>query len=188
MTVFGQVPVRRKRAGPLIAATDASLTQNCRLMGAGWLCTDGRWGMAFHSVPRRFPRKMDSDLCELAAAGLMLRRCEDGGFPDLVVLDNLNAVRWLQAWQAGSRGTPAGAEVIVPGMAVAGVPETMRLCRRAQGVRFEHVYGHRGHVLNEAADMLAKIAREVETAHDEVFARGARLVGGFLESWHAQTG
>jgi len=71
-----------------------------------------------------------------------------------------------------------------------GLPTLVRLARRLPllpVVTFQHVKSHDGHLLNEAADALAAIARR-HTDRVEIRARAERLVASFLIDWHATKG
>jgi ribonuclease HI len=59
------------------------------------------------------------------------------------------------------------------------------MVHRLPGVSFEHVKGHSGPLLNEAADALARMARRRVREPFDLEARAHDLVSAFLRDWHA---
>jgi ribonuclease HI len=180
--VRGTIPGRQARPGITVGAADASVHSGRRLMGAGWLCTDGRWGIAYHTSPRRGGAQLTSNLAELAAAGWLLR-CTAGDTPAVLATDSMHVVKWFRDWQNGYAGLPWNAAVIADACNVASCAETAGLAAANRGLVVQHVAGHSGHLLNEAADALAKIGRDTECPADQAFARAEHLVAGFLDAW-----
>jgi len=67
------------------------------------------------------------------------------------------------------------------------------IAERGSEITYTHVKGHAGHVLNEAADALAKIARRwlrssEKPGRDAMTARAADFAAAFLATWHQTTG
>lgn len=163
---------------PLVAATDASWKHGHG--GMGFLTTDGRWGLGrWKAGPQDPTGPSKIIITELRAVQLLLSSVE----PRLemtVLLDSLPALSFLRRWQAGD------VAALPPGYRA---PHLRLLARRVAdrpGLTFQHVKGHSGHLLNEAADSLAAIARRRQTLGSEAQARAADLVDSFLTSWNQQ--
>ncbi|WP_176611294.1 RNase H family protein [Actinomadura sp. WMMB 499] len=182
--VRGRVPVRRGRAGPLVAATDASV-RDARAYGIGYVVDTGRWGMRARPFRHQDPTGPGTVLVgELRAVNLLVD--DVGDAPDLLVLvDSLSALHYLRAWQRGDTSRfPAGYD-LRPRRARP--PTLVRLAERVAhrpGLRTEHVKGHSGHPLNETADSLASIARRGLARPLDPTARAESLVTAFLRAWH----
>jgi ribonuclease HI len=182
--------------GPVVVATDGSY----RAPHYGWayITSGGQWGCAasvFGSTAA--PDGHQASLyAELRAAGLAAAHV-DG--PAVFLTDSIAAIGLLRSWQAGDV-----TRMPVPQDASRASTETLRLAakRRAAltgiaatiagrpALQFAHVYGHRGHLLNEAADMLAKMAHRWLTAGPSVTqatmtAKADDLAAAFLRAWHA---
>ncbi len=180
-------------AGPVIFGTDGSVDHNHHFgHGVGWvtgwgfLATDGRYGCG--KIPQ-FTPKAGPDMAQIAELRAVWHAIGSevlAGGPVIVLTDSENAVATLTAWQAGSTKMPAG----YTGSTGKRVPTLERL-RRAVAkhpdhLTVQHVHGHRGDLLNEAADALARLAtrwaRE-DLLRDQVAQRAANIAEGFLASW-----
>ena len=162
---------------PLIAATDASLHKNCHSAGYAWLAADGRWGMESASRPH-WMAPLTINGAELRAVALMLRTL----VPDLLLTDSAAVTGYLAAWKRGVRDVPpsyAHSGTLARAMTV--------VARNDTRMRVEHVPAHRGHLLNEAADSLASIARSRDSGPAKR-ERADSLVRSFLISWHQEAG
>jgi len=162
-------------------ATDGSCKG--RYLGWGYISSTGHWGCAADILGG------DALAAELRAVGMAIG---DIPVPCRIVLDSTSALSFLRSWQAGnvSRMPPA------PGLTAAmragsarqrPLEEIAVLVAGRPGLVFSHVRGHNGHLLNEAADSLAKIARECRDGkrHGDlaaVHAKAADLVAAFLVS------
>jgi len=163
---------------PLVAATDASWKHGSG--GMGFLTTDGRWGLGrWKAGPQDPTGPSKIIITELRAVQLLLVSVE----PQLemtVLIDSLPALSYLWRWQEGD------VSALPPGYRA---PHLQSLARRVadrRGLVFQHVKGHSGHLLNEAADSLAAIARRRRTLDSEAESRAADLVDSFLTSWNQQ--
>jgi ribonuclease HI len=174
---------RWERVRPVIAATDASWKRGHG--GLGYVTSTGHWGF-------RSWRAGDGDptghakvlVSELRAVDLLLSRL--GAVRELVLLvDSLSALAYLRYWRDGrTHLMPEGYDLRPRHH---GVPTLVRLAERMAalpGISLEHVKGHSGHLLNEAADSLASIARRRLSASFDATARAEALAESFLLSWH----
>jgi ribonuclease HI len=156
-------------AARLVAATDASLPRKSRTAGLAWLCTDGRWGMYSWSRP-----SLNIQLAEVRAAALLLGHL----VPSVLLTDSAATVRCVTAWQRGEHLVPAGGEASV-------MLARAALITKGTPMQVQHVRAHCGHLLNEAADSLASIARSSDGAVRKR-ERAYSLVASFLLSWQQQ--
>lgn len=172
--------------GPLVIATDAGYKH--RTAAYGYIGSDGRWGL--ERRPAGDPR-LDTTgpsavlVAELRAVAFALAGC--ASMPRRLLLDSTVAIRYLRQWQAGRTGRmPAGYSLRPRWGDSRRTPALVRLAAAmaaAPAVSVEHVPGHRGHQLNEAADALASLAwRKLRSA--ETRARAEGLAVAFLADWH----
>ncbi len=163
---------------PLVAATDASWKRGHG--GMGFLTTDGRWGIGDWKAGPQDPNGPSKIIItELRAVQLLLTAIEP--CPAMTVLiDSLPALSYLWRWQKGDvSALPPGYEA----------PHLRLLARRIADrpcLTFQHVKGHSGHLLNEAADSLAAMARRRDGRSPAAAGRAADLVDSFLTSWNQQ--
>ena len=154
------------------------------ITGWGYIAVDGRYGCGKYP---QFTGKTGNDVVvttELRgvwhAVGEVLA---DG--PVTVIIDSTHAADVLRKWQAGDTTMPGGytgSRRRVP---------TLELLRQAIAAHpghltVQHVKGHAGNVLNEAADTLAQLgmrwARDNLTS-DDVVHRAEGVAGGFLDDY-----
>jgi ribonuclease HI len=151
----------------------------------GYLVSDGHWGMRGWRTSRLDPTGHSKVLVtELRAIEFMLARFASG--PLTVLVDSTSALHHLRLWQQGAVDVmPAGYDL----RARHGgrKPTLVRLAVRVSGrpdLTFRHVKGHSGHLLNEAADSLAKIARRRVQSTFDATSTAEDLAASFLTSWH----
>lgn len=173
--------VRRPAPAVLVAATDASVRGPDA--GYGWLATDGRWGLGQCHLDRRQVGAAPVLVAELRAVAAALTK--DTGAPVELVIDSLDAVQLLDLWAAGERRMPPGyLGSYARRSTLAGLCDLIG--GRQRQISWTHVRSHAGHPLNEAADSLAKIAREFRQRGlnpREVESRASGLVEAFLASY-----
>lgn len=176
-TLAGQV-ARWTGTRPLVAATDASWKRGHG--GMGFLTTDGRWGLGdWKAGPQDHNGPSKIIITELRAVQLLLSAVERR-VEMTVLVDSLPALSYLWRWQRGDvTALPPGYEDRHLRLLAGRVAGRTRLV-------FKHVKGHSGHLLNEAADSLAAIARRRGARGFDAQARAADLVDSFLTSWSRQ--
>ncbi|MFJ2029622.1 RNase H family protein [Streptosporangium sp. NPDC087985] len=177
----GRVTGRWAATELLTAATDASWKS--RVCGIGYITSEGCWGLRGWAADRRDPTGASKVLVnELRAVDLLLRAV---GRPDVLLVDSLCALSFLHTWQRGDTGRMPDDYDLRPRRN--GPPTLVRLAEHVaelDGLTFRHVKGHSGHLLNEAADSLASIARRSVTERFDATGRATGLVSSFLSSWH----
>lgn len=179
----GRLPV----AGPdpyLVIATDGSYSG--RYYGWAYLTSDGRWGARGGLGG---PDPSGSLIAELAAAGLAAagaaRRAEG-----VLAVDSRAALGWLSRWRSGCGELPGiDGDHARDRRRRGWVASAAAEIRRRPGLDAVHIPGHRGHHLNEAADILAKMARrwrsgEDQATPDQMTARIGEVCAAFLRSWY----
>nr|WP_240939655.1 RNase H family protein [Planosporangium flavigriseum] len=169
----------------LVAATDASWKG--RYGGIAYVVSDGHFGLRGRTTSRLDPTGPSRALInELRAVEYLL-----SGFvtpPDrlTVLVDSLSALSYLHRWQAGD-GTAMPAGYSLRPRIRAAQPTLVRLAElvpNLPGVTFQHIKGHAGHPLNEAADALSHMARRRLTEPFDLRGRAEDLVDAFLRDWH----
>jgi len=175
---------------PVAAATDASFKRGTA--GIAYVVSDGRWGLRSWVSPGGYIDPTGSSVvlvAELRAVALLF---EDSSGPDpaILLVDSKAAVEYLRSWQRGDTDRmPEGYSLRQRSGGQA--PTLVRLALLMNGwhriLAVEHVPGHAGHPLNEAADSLASIARRRVPA-GEACARASGLVEAFLSVWHGSAG
>ncbi|MEO3816373.1 RNase H family protein [Plantactinospora sp. B24E8] len=183
--VRGQVTRWLRHDGPLVAATDASWKD--RTAGIGYVVSDGRFGLRGRTSDRLDPTGPSRVLInELRAVEFLLADPTLGAEPVTVLVDSTGALSYLQLWRGGETGTMPTGYNLRP-RARGGRPTLVRLAQRVADlpqVTFEHVRGHTGHLLNEAADALSAMARRRLRERFDHRARARDLVDAFLTQWH----
>jgi ribonuclease HI len=177
--------VRGYRPGPeLVAATDASWKGAAG--GYAYVTSDGRWGLRSHSRYHLDPTGPSRALVnELRAVEFLLATVESPSLRITVLVDSAPALGFLAHWRTGDTSRMPRGYSLRPRSA--GLPTLVRLADRISrtNVVFEHVKGHDGHPLNEAADSLSAMARRWVSEHFDVTDRATGLVSAFLRDWHA---
>lgn len=170
---------------PVVAATDAGRKR--RYGGLGYVSSDGHWGLRGWLSDHRDPSGPAQVLVnELRAVELLLRDLGEDAADITVLVDSAGARNYLRRWQRGDVDLlPSGYDLRVR---YAGRPPTLvRLAERVAsmpGLTVGGVKAHTGHLLNEAADALATMARRRLEERVEVRERAAELVRAFLLAWH----
>lgn len=183
--VRGQITRWRAAGGPLIAATDAAKTSGARVVGYGYVTSDGRYGIGGHTYP---PPKVNVDLVlvgELRAVWFLLTGL-DRDAEATVLVDSDDALEFLRGWRQGKTNMPRGYPEL-GGNDLFMYNLAARLARTHPRVAFEQVRGHSGHVLNEAADALAVLAKRrlMGRWQGDVIAAAQDLADSFTTAWHA---
>jgi hypothetical protein len=181
---------RPHRTGPpscdLVAATDASWKGAAG--GYAYVTSDGRWGLRSHSRYHLDPTGPSRALVnELRAVEFLLTAVQAPGLRITVLVDSAPALGFLAHWRTGDTWRMPRGYSLRPRST--GPPTLVRLADRISrtDVAFQHVKGHDGHPLNEAADSLSAMARRWVGEHFDVTDRATGLVKAFLRDWHAMT-
>jgi ribonuclease HI len=173
--------------GSLVAATDASWKGAAG--GYAYVTCDGRWGLRSHSRYHLDPTGPSRALVnELRAVEFLLAAVQTPGLRLTVLVDSAPALGFLAHWRTGDISRMPRGYSLRP--RTTGSPTLVRLADRISrtDVLFQHVKGHHGHPLNEAADSLSAMARRWVGEHFDVSERAAGLVKAFLRDWHAGPG
>lgn len=180
--------------GTRVIAADGS--HKGRYLGWAYIASTGQWGLAAEDYggredPDAWPGAV---IAELRAAEMA---AHDIPGPAVILVDSTGAIGFLTAWQSGDLArmppladeapqTRAARRAVNRQRAVAEIATTIAGRR---DLAFKHVHGHAGHLLNEAADSLAKIARECRAGDmqrgdlDDVSGRANDLAEQFLRAW-----
>ncbi|MCW2913718.1 MAG: ribonuclease [Actinomycetia bacterium] len=180
--IRGQAPCRSAGA-PLIAATDASWKQGQG--GLGYVVSDGRWGMRGWQAGHQDPTGRSKVLVNELRAVALLLSAVDGATEFTLLVDSLPALRFLRRWQRGDLSLMPEGYDLRPRRS--GAPTLVRVAEQVAvmpGLRMEHVKGHSGHLLNEAADALASMSRRRLSQPFDARGRAEDLVRSFLIAWH----
>jgi ribonuclease HI len=168
----------------LVAATDASWKGSAG--GYAYVTSDGRWGLRSHSRYHLDPTGPSRALVnELRAVEFLLAAVEAADLRITVLVDSAPALGFLAHWRTGDTSRMPRGYSLRPRNS--GPPTLVRLADRISRthVVFQHVKGHDGHPLNEAADSLSAMARRWVGEHFDVTDRANGLVTAFLRDWHA---
>lgn len=176
-------PDHAAAAGHLVAATDASWKGAAG--GYAYVTSDGRWGLRSHSRYHLDPTGPSRALVnELRAVEFLLAAVEAANLRITVLVDSAPALGFLAHWRTGDTSRMPRGYSLRPRSS--GPPTLVRLADRISHTQvvFQHVKGHDGHPLNEAADSLSAIARRWVGEHFDVTDRANGLVKAFLRDWH----
>ncbi|WP_280193272.1 ribonuclease HI [Nocardia farcinica] len=175
----------------LIVATDASYKHG--IGGFGYFTRNGYWGLATrHSGRGRLAAIRDhgtgSLVNEIRAVGLVIEH-----FPGRAIkflIDSTAAIDHLHSWQAGHTDRMPRGYSLRPRVRGDATPALVRYAHQIAGrtdLKFVHVAGHSGHLMNEAADTLATIARTALTPPSDEYVLGERaasVAAAFLYAIH----
>jgi ribonuclease HI len=183
--VRGQVTRWLHNGGPLVAATDASWKN--RAAGIAYVASDGRFGLRGRVADRLDPTGPARVLInELRAVEFLLSDPNLGTDPMTVLVDSTGALSYLRLWRTGDTDSLPPGYSLRP-RARGTRPTLVRLAERVATLRhvsYQHVRGHTGHLLNEAADALSAMARRRLREPFDHRARARDLVDAFLAEWH----
>jgi ribonuclease HI len=183
----GRVKTPAARSGPF-AATDGSYKKPWA--GWGYVATNGHWGLGGGDFSGRLDPtgQQGALIMELRAVNMAVR---DIAGPLTILIDSASAIRFLAAWRSGATSLmPDGYSLRERqhGSRPTLVALADLIRQRQAELTFEHVHGHAGHLLNEAADALARsalrhMARQGDGSAADAAARAEDLVASFLRSW-----
>lgn len=183
IVIYGQI--RTRTDTPLIYATDGAARPrpigHVWHTGFGWISTHGHYGVGHCPQPEQIAGRDIPTVAELRAVwhavGEMMWRQ-----PVLVLLDSQRAVDLIEVWKTGRLPMPGGyrgSQRRMPRLEVL----ARTVAEHPRNITARWVRGHSGHLLNEAADALARIGSRwrLDGLDKDVVARRARfVVDGFL--------
>jgi len=186
--------------GPVLVGTDGSCEAHGDRAGWAYLATNGQWGCQAGEFPPAIADRASGDRhgvnsksgamsAELRAVFLALTAIEG---PLTIMADSQGALSLLRAWKAGDVQRMPDWYSLRSRTSRNATPTLVRLAgltaERGAEITFVHVKGHTGHLLNEAADALAELARRWyrlggRLGQDVMTARCADIASPFLTSW-----
>jgi ribonuclease HI len=184
----GKVRSPYAAAEPVILATDASVRPE-RVHSSAYIVTTGHWGIEAgqFNPDRCVPQCVEA--AELRAVYYGLRAVVADAPSVTIQADSLIAANWIAGWLGGEKDLPPWYSTFRK----SGQPTLELLYKTvssyADKITVEHVRGHSGVPLNEAADSLAGIgARGVsdELSRDEIVLRSESLAAAFLLAHYEQ--
>lgn len=182
--------------GPRLVATDGSSDLHA-YSGWAFISTDGNWGcQAGEYKSNAYDSRNGvngnsaSLIAELRAVYFALTTLVGRA---TVLTDSKAALRLLRSWQEGNVHQMPQAYSL-RARRNAGKPTLVRLAElvaERRELAFTHVQGHNGHVLNEAADLLAGqarrwMARPQRLGLEIMTARGNDVASSFLATWRQE--
>ncbi|MEP9415776.1 RNase H family protein [Gordonia sp. VNQ95] len=172
---------------PVTVATDGSVRG--AITGWGWLATDGRYGLRAFTHSRKVIGSNPVLVAELRAIDDAVRAIRHA--PLTILTDSRLAVTMVRKWAAGITVLPDG-YTTDRGNGPAGLVQAQRRIQTHRD-RIDIVWqpGHRGHLLNEGADALARLASRRLTpgndlTNDEYHRRAQGLADGFADAFRAE--
>lgn len=175
-------------AVPVTVATDGSAGHGDGVIGWAYVASNGQWGLQARDYRDRtwVHGNVGVLSAELRAMNMALRAI---GGPVTVLADSQAAMSLLGTWMVGNaRRMPRWYDATQrrggqkPSLVV--LAET--IAARAGEVSLEHVRGHSGHPLNEAADQIARLTRRrlAEGGGADLPAKAEEIVRTALKAWH----
>lgn len=174
----------------LVIATDASITAKESVHSGAFIATTGRWGLIAARYNPDICRPNCSEAMELRAVWYALK-AHTAATKATVYIDSQGAVDYLKRWQQGDTAPPPWYDISRRSRNHSTRKPTLvalqeMVTANAVALHFEHVKGHAGDTLNEAADGLAGIGKHcLMGSYDTAQAqrRGESLAASFLVSY-----
>jgi|SoiMethySBSTD1v2_1073268.scaffolds.fasta_scaffold228195_1 ribonuclease HI len=169
-------------------ATDGSVRGS--FTGWGWMATNGMFGLLGFRNDLRLIGADAVAVAEIRAIGDAIRRIPAAKLE--IYTDSRRAIELIQEWQEGGDRLPAGYTTARRPGKIAGLVRIQELVgSNASRVSVHWVRGHSGHLLNEGADSLAKMARRHAERLDgrttaQLHTHAADLAEAFLRA-HSQS-
>ena len=162
----------------LIAATDGSCLGNPGPGGWAWVISDTVWQAGGH-------QRTTNNLMEMRGVYQLLSAVPRD-IPLRIEADSQYVIQvfteWISNWEA--RGWRTASKRAVANQDAIRLVQPLLVDRDIEWV---HVYGHRGHVLNELADDKARAAAEAVKAGREPATAGSEEVSAYVESWRRES-
>ena len=165
---------------PITVATDASVSRG--ITGFGVLADDGQYQLMAFPHQRKQIGSQPVLVAELRGINEAVRKF--GHRPLTILTDSQESVAMVNRWRAGDEVLPRG-YTTDRAVGLAGLVEAQRRVRKHRDrIDIRWVRGHDGHLLNEGADALAKLARRYRLpgsglTPSEYRRRAAGLADGF---------
>ena len=178
----------------LIIAADGS--HKGRIHSGGFLATNGRFGIQTFNYGKYDIDPHNGECSNAAELSAILYSM--GGMShktDITILsDSKYALRYIEKWKNGEDDMPNWCKTNPSLPHDKRLVNNMhhlrtRIAKTSEHITTQHVRGHTGDLLNEAADSLAKIGRNViESVYnkEEARRRAMGLVSGFLQAYAEQ--
>ena len=172
---------------PITVATDASVSRG--ITGFGVLADDGQYQLMAFPHQRKQIGSQPVLVAELRGINEAVRKF--GHRPLTILTDSQESVAMVNRWRAGDEVLPRG-YTTDRAVGLAGLVEAQRRVRKHRDrIDIRWVRGHDGHLLNEGADALAKLARRYRLpgsglTPSEYRRRAAGLADGFAAAFAEQ--
>lgn len=142
--------------GPLIIVTDTD--EDPYGISGGYLATSGHYGFAAHAYPTQVSEPDRTTVAELRAVELALHAVgPNARTPARICCGSTDAVAWLHRWKNGDSELPEGSRALRTHTESSALSQLQLCAEHMPNLQFEHMEGHAGQSLREAAGALARL-------------------------------